>query len=83
MLPILFPAGQSLTHLFTYYAKIILQVQLQQRQIHHRQVLEHLFANRSDVDCSKRQQHERPSENERLQNYELKVRKTLCMTIDI
>ena len=73
LLPVLFPAGQSLAHLYSYYAKIILQVQLHQQ----RQVLEHLFANRSEeVGCHKRQ-HERPSgiEFETHQNYELKVRK--------
>lgn len=75
LLPFLFPAGQSLAHLYSYYAKIILQVQLQQQQIHQqRQVLEHLFANRSEVGCHKRQP-ERPSGIETHQNYKLKVRK--------
>ena len=49
------PIG-CLTHLYTYYARIILQVQLQHRQIHQqRQILEHFFAKRSEFGCTIRQ----------------------------
>ena len=80
--PILFPAAQSLTHWYSYYAKIILQAQLQQqqRQIHKRHVLEHLFANQSEVSCSNGKP-ERPSEKESLQNCELKVRTRVIQSL--
>ena len=81
LLPILFPTSQSLTHLYSYYAKIVLQAQLQQqRQIHQRHVLEHLFAYRSEVSFSNGKP-ERLSENETLQNCELKVRKRVIQTL--
>ena len=53
LLPFLFPTGLPLTLLYNFYAKILLQVQHQQHQIHRqRQALNHYLANQSEDHCS-------------------------------